>query len=283
MSNDKFSLRALQPSDSPALVKLISDFDGEMTTQFLVDAYTAMIFGSENRTMGVGVECVGTDGLVGLGTVRFSQVQFNGEILPLAFLDGLKVHKDFRGQGLGYQIASWRVQQAREALGDQCVIATGLLRSNSASRAVAHKWCREFIDSAFQPIFLPVRTRPPRPLDGMYVREIEPGEYTEFTVKQNAHYQNHNLYPPGDPPSIARALDVTAGGIKPYRFFAAVDIQRQSHRRGANLVPWSFEIGPLSQSLASSAPLEQSGAHSASRSHHPRRSSDRVLVRDGPT
>jgi hypothetical protein len=40
-------------------------------------------------------------------------VQYNGEILPHAFLDGLKVHKNFRGQGLGYQIANWRIQQAK--------------------------------------------------------------------------------------------------------------------------------------------------------------------------
>ena len=223
MSNHKFNLRALQPSDSPALVKLISDFDGDMVTQFQVDAYDALIFGTENRTVGVGVECAGVEGLVGLGTVRFSQVQFNDETLPLAFLDGLKVHKDFRGQGLGYRIASWRIQQAREAFGDRCVIATGLLRSNATSRGVARKWCREFIDAAYQPLFFPVRASPPKPLDGVCVREIKPGEDTEFVQKQNAYYHNYNLFPPGDAHSIARALDVTADGQKPYRFFAAVD------------------------------------------------------------
>ena len=223
MSTDKFILRPLQPSDSPALVRLISDFDGDMVTQFRVDAYAALIFGTENRTVGVGVECAGIEGLVGVGTVRFGQVQFNGEILPLAFLDGLKVRKDFRGQGLGYRIASWRIQQAREAFGERGVIATGLLRSNDASRGVARKWCREFIDAAYQPFFLPVRANPPKPLDGISVREIEPGEDAEFAQKQNAHYLNHNLFSPGEAHSIARARNVTADGQNPYRFFGAVD------------------------------------------------------------
>ena len=155
MSNEKFNLRALRPSDSPALIALITEFDGDMVTQFQVDAYSGLIFGTENQTMGVGVECAGIDGLIGLGTVRYNQVQFNGEILPLAFLDGLKVRKEFRGQGLGYQIASWRIQQARQTFGERCVIATGMLSSNAASRAVAKKWCREFIDSAYSPFFLP--------------------------------------------------------------------------------------------------------------------------------
>jgi hypothetical protein len=74
MTDNNFSLRELQPSDTPALVKLISSFDGDMTTQFQVDAYSALIFGTENMTLGVGVECAGVDGLVGMGTVRFSQV-----------------------------------------------------------------------------------------------------------------------------------------------------------------------------------------------------------------
>jgi GNAT superfamily N-acetyltransferase len=223
MTADKFTLRELQPSDSPALVKLIADFDGDMVTQFHVDAYTALIFGLENRTLGVAVECSGVEGLVGLGTVRFSQVQFNGESLPLAFLDGLKVRKEFRGQGLGYRIADWRVQQARESFGERCVIVTGMLRSNAASRAVARKWCREYIDVAFQPFFVPVCSHPPEPLDGICVRQIEPGEYTEFARRQNTYYQDYNLFPPCDVQSITRAMDVTVAGIKPYRFFAATD------------------------------------------------------------
>ncbi len=225
MTKDQFNLRPLQPSDTPSLVKLITEFDGDMTTQFLVDAYDALIYGTETRTLGVGVECSGVEGLVGLGTVRFSQVQFNGEILPMAFLDGLKVHKDFRGQGLGYRIAGWRIQQAREAFGEQCVIATGMVRSNDASRGVARKWCREFIDSAYQPMIRPMRTKPPRPLTGVQVREVPETKYAEFALKQNAYYQNHNLYPPASVESISGAKDVTVKGKKPYRFYAAVDNQ----------------------------------------------------------
>ncbi|HMD81532.1 MAG TPA: hypothetical protein VKE92_09520, partial [Anaerolineales bacterium] len=118
MSNYKFTLRELQPADSPALSKLINEFGGDLTTRFLVDPYLAIISGTEFRTRAVVVECAGYDGLVGMGTVRFSKVQYNNEVLPLAFLDGLKVQKEFRGNGLGYQIASWRIQKAREEFGD---------------------------------------------------------------------------------------------------------------------------------------------------------------------
>jgi GNAT superfamily N-acetyltransferase len=223
MPNNKFTLRALQPSDSPALVKLITEFDGDLTTRFQVDPYTAIISGTEYRTVGVAVECAGHDGIVGMGTVRFGKLRYNGDVLPFAFLDGLKVHQDFRGNGLGYQIARWRIQQAREAFGDQGVIATGMLYDNHASHAVANKWCREFVELAFETRLVPTLTRRPKPLAGIAVREIEVHEYQEFASKQNAFYNDHNLYPPCDAASIANALGVAADRKKPYRYFVAVD------------------------------------------------------------
>ncbi len=225
ISDYKFKLRAMQPSDSVSVANLITEFDGDMTTRFLLDAYTAITFGTEYQTSGVVVECDGYDGFVGMGTVRFNKVQYNGEILPHAFLDGLKVHKKFRGQGLGYQIANWRIQHAKETLGNKCVIATGMLQENLASYAVAKKWCREFVEPAFNVLIVPTRKQKPKNLTGVIVREIESHEYEEFSVKQNKFYNNYNLYPVSDESSIENALAVTVEGRKPYRFFVAVDVQ----------------------------------------------------------
>ena len=223
MSTQRFTLRELQPSDSPALVKLITEFDGDLTTHFLVDSYQAITAGTENRTRGVVVEATDYDGLIGMGTVRFSKVQYNGDVLPLAFLDGLKVQEDFRGNGLGYQIANWRVQKAKEEYGDDCVIGTGMLHDNHASHAVASKWCREFAESAIDALFVPTLARRPKSLAGINVRQIEPAEYGEFADKQNKFYSQHNLYPPSSPDSITNALSVSVEGKKPYRYFVAID------------------------------------------------------------
>lgn len=225
MSNSdyKFKLRAMQPSDSVSVAKLITEFDDGMTTKFLIDAYTAITFGTEYQTSGVVVECDGYDGFVGMGTVRYNKVQFNGEILPYAFLDGLKVHKNFRGQGLGYQIANWRIQQAKELYGNKCIIATGMLQENLASYAVAKKWCREFVEPAFDALIMPTRKQQPKPVAGILVREIEPNEYEEFSAKQNKFYKNYNLYPLSDASSITNARNISPGERKPYCYFVAVD------------------------------------------------------------
>jgi predicted N-acetyltransferase YhbS len=223
MTIQQFTLRELQPSDSAALVKLITEFDDDLTTRFLVDPYRAISGGTEDRTRGVVVECTGVDGLVGMGTVRFSRVQFNDEIFPLAFLDGLKVQKEFRGKGLGYRIASWRIQKAREEYGDRCVIGTGMLHDNHASHAVARKWCREFAESAVQVRLIPMLTRQPASQAGIQVRDIDAQGYEEFAQKQNTFYRRHNLYPPNSPDSIADALRISVDGKKPYRYIAAAD------------------------------------------------------------
>jgi predicted N-acetyltransferase YhbS len=223
MDEPKYNLRAMEPSDAPAVNRLITEFDGDLVTRFLVDPYQAIYFGTEYQTVGVVVECEGVDGLVGMGTVRFGEVQFNGERLPFAFLDGLKVKSEFRGHGLGYRIAQWRIQQAREAYGDDCVLATGMLYDNYASHAVAAKWCREFAESALHVLVLPTRSSPPSEPPGLTARELEPDEYEEFAANQNAFYRAYQLYSPSDTQSISRALGISVEGRRPYRYFAVID------------------------------------------------------------
>lgn len=223
MVTDNFSLRELHRSDSAALAKLITEFDGDLTTRFQVDPYAAIVSGTEFETTGVVVESPDFDGLIGMGTVRFGNAQFNGQVIPFAFLDGLKVKEDFRGLGLGYQIAEWRVQKARERLGENCLIATGMLYDNYASHGVASKWCNVFLEAASDVLIVPTRSNHPNPISGIDVREMDADEHEEFATRQNAYYRHHNLYPPSTPDSIAHALDVEVEGRKPYRYFVAVD------------------------------------------------------------
>lgn len=214
----------MQPSDSSAVVNLISDTDGDMTTRFSTDAFTAIVAGTEFRTIGVVAEHDGFDGIVGMGTVRFGETQYNGETLPFAFLDGLKVHKDLRRQGLGYQIADWRIQHARQIIGDHCIILTGMQKENLASYSVAKKWCTEFVHPAFEALVLPTRKQSPKALEGVTVRQIQPPDYPEFAAKQNKYYRNYNLFSLTSPSLIEKALAISIEEIKPYRFFVAQDV-----------------------------------------------------------
>ena len=73
MPTHTFRPRELRPSDSAAVSDLIADSGGDVTTHFLIDAYTAITAGTDERAIGVVAECSGYDGLVGMATARFGR------------------------------------------------------------------------------------------------------------------------------------------------------------------------------------------------------------------
>jgi predicted N-acetyltransferase YhbS len=222
MPGNNFTFREMQPADSRAVADLTGVSDGLLTTQFLMDAFLVLTEGSEHRTVGVVAEAEGYEGLVGMGTVRFGTALFNGRLLPFAGLDNLKVRQEFRGQGLGRQLAQWRVQRARAEFGGDGVIITGMLKDNHSSRAVASKWCREFVEP-FQIALAPVRARPPQAMVGITVRDAEAEEYDEFAARQNAFYQEYNGYSPADANQMADLVRKSPLNRPVYHFFVAVD------------------------------------------------------------
>jgi GNAT superfamily N-acetyltransferase len=146
--SQQFTLREMQPADGPALRQLMEN-DPEtpgmsITTRFLVDVYQAWM-ALKPDMIGVVAEAPGVDGLVGMATAAFEDIQFDGRVLPSAFLENLKVHHAYRGQGLGTKLAQWRVDRARERFGGEGVILTGTTTDNTASLATMKKWCKQFV------------------------------------------------------------------------------------------------------------------------------------------
>ncbi|MEO8076290.1 MAG: HD domain-containing protein, partial [Acidobacteriota bacterium] len=95
-----FTLRQMRPDDGPALRALMeNDLPStgmSLTTRFLVDPYQAWL-ALKPSMIGVVAEAPGVEGLVGTATVAFEDVQFDGRVLPSAFLENLKVHHAYRG------------------------------------------------------------------------------------------------------------------------------------------------------------------------------------------
>lgn len=191
----QFHLREMQPTDSKGISNLITEEGGMMTTHFVIDAYQAMVDYSDMRTLGVVAEAAGYDGLAGLATVRFGECQFNGRVMPFAFLDSLKVDEKFRKQGLGGQLAQWRIDRAREIYGADVLLISGTTTDNIASQNTMKKWCREFTDP-FAFSLVKTLSREPQSIAGVSVREATPEEYELIAQQQNNFYKDYNLYIP---------------------------------------------------------------------------------------
>ncbi|MEO8396864.1 MAG: GNAT family N-acetyltransferase, partial [Chloroflexota bacterium] len=217
-----FHLREMFPSDGAAAQQLM-ETDPEtaemsMTTVFRIDAYQAWRALKANM-IGVVAEAPGVEGLVGVATVAFTDIQFDGQVVPAAFLDNLKVRHDYRGQGLGTELVQWRIDRARERFGENCVIVSGTTSDNTLSQATMKKWISQFAGPL---ILMP---QPPRDSEaelpaGISVRAPHESELDAVAARSNQFYADYNLYAPLSASGLKALL---AGDVYHYRI--AVDAQ----------------------------------------------------------
>jgi GNAT superfamily N-acetyltransferase len=217
-----FTLREMQPSDGPALRALMENDPPStgmsVTTRFLVDPYQAW---KALKPSLIGVVAEASDGLVGTATIAFDDMQFDGRVLPSGFLENLKVHHAYRGQGLGTQLAQWRIDAARTRYGDDCVIVTGTTSDNVPSLATMKKWAKQFIG----PLMIvprPQRSHAPKPLSGVTIRPVEARDYAEIVDKSNRFFADYNLYTPLSAAKFDGLLN-TDTPHKVYQYRVAVD------------------------------------------------------------
>ncbi len=216
-----FLLRAMQPSDGPALQRLMENDPvvGPLasTTHFLVDAYRAWIT-LKPTLIGMVAEAPGFDGLAAAVTMALDDAQFDGRLLSGAYLENLKVDQAFRGQRLGARIVEAAAAEARQRIGDG-VIFTGMSADNAASIASMKSWSKQVV-GPLAVAARPTRSHPPRPLPGITVRAAEPRELAEIAEQSNRFYADYNLYPPQSAEKLSALL---AAAPAVYHYHIAVD------------------------------------------------------------
>ncbi len=201
----QFHLRDMKLEDSPAISALTQQGEGIMTTYFEIEAYRAMIEFAELDTVGVVAEVDGFDGLAGIATLRSGICQFNGALLPFVILDSLKVDERFRKQGLGTQLAQWRVAYASETFGEDVILLSGTSTDNIASQNTMKKWCKEFTDP-LQFSLLRTSSKMPKAKHGITIRDATPDEYDALAQAQNTFYKEYNLYTPISVESLTKNI-----------------------------------------------------------------------------
>ncbi|MEH0108880.1 GNAT family N-acetyltransferase [Tersicoccus sp. MR15.9] len=141
----------------------------------------------------VQVVAESTDGtLVGSAALSRGTCRFEGAMVPYALLHSLVVGPEHRRQGIGRALATWRLDRAGEALGEDGVVLANIQQGNAASSANAAGWATSTsARTVVAPV--PMRRRPPRGVDGVTLDEAEPGDLEAVAAGICAFSGSHNF------------------------------------------------------------------------------------------
>jgi GNAT superfamily N-acetyltransferase len=219
---EPFTLRPMTAADGEAVRHLMED-DPEsggmqVTARFVLDPVQAWRALKPDME---GVVAVAPDGrALGTATVSFEEVQYNGRVMPSAYLENLKVHHTARGQGIATALAQWRVGQAKARFGGgDGVILTTTSTDNVASLNTMKKWASQF----YSPLAVSIRpmlNKAPQPPTGLSARKTPPEEYARMAEASNRFYADYQLYAPM---SADRLHGLTGGAPDVYTYYAVYD------------------------------------------------------------
>lgn len=218
------TLRAWQDDDSKDIAALLSRTAETGVLQsipvFTVDYKEVQKVVAPSRVIVVAEAPDG--GIVGMAAVDFGNCQYEGDVVPFAYLNTLAVHPDFRKQGIAAQLAAWRVAKANERVGAHGVIYTTIQSGNEGSFRTAQKWATQRLDRMGVAI-APLRRRPPSPEAGITVREAAEADYEQIAAHQNRFYSDFNFYKPSTGIVVANRLRRTIAGKPMSAYFVAVN------------------------------------------------------------
>ena len=219
---DPFTLRPMTDADGEAVRHLMEDDPDsggmQITARFVLDPVQAWRALKPDMA---GVVAAAPDGCVlGTATVSFEDVQYNGRVIPSAYLENLKVHHSARGQGIATALAQWRVEQAKARFGGgDGVILTTTSTDNTASLNTMKKWASQFY-SPLTVSIRPILQHAPAPPDGLSLRKTPPEEYARVTDASNQFYADYQLYAPMSAERLHHLVD---GAPDVYAYYAVYD------------------------------------------------------------
>lgn len=204
-------LRPIVPDDGEALVQLaLSSPDTgqiQVSAVYHVDPYQIAL--AENpETVGIVAALQESGKVVGSSFVSFSRRMYDGELRDIAWLHSLQVHPDFRRQGIATSLAAWRVDCARERMGEEVIIGASIQKGNAGSFEVANTWYRSQAGEIRAGV-VGMRKQPPREIEGIRIRPAEKGEHEDIARNLNEFYGGYNFYTPQTADSLSEWLGNT--------------------------------------------------------------------------
>ena len=221
-----YTIRLMQPGDSPALLDL--EEKTVDTGRFgFSNSYNYDYFQIQQALrpdfVGIVAEASGYEGLVGVGLLSFGECQVEGQQMPYGYLGGLGVHLDYRRRGISTAITDRMMEIVRERYGEDFVVSAGIQAGNEGSLKANMKWANQLFSERTQAFIGKTDKKPPRQMVVVSVRMVKEAELEAAAAGQNHFYRDTNLYPPKTAAQLKTWLDKRPFGHQINRYYIAVD------------------------------------------------------------
>jgi len=217
---NKISYRLISSEDSPALEKLIAATSDSGSIGF-TDDYQADLL-TVHR--GLAEEWHGAiamrDGeIVGMvfGEVRW--VQFAGQVNPGVYISHLRVHPDYRQQGIARGLSDWALEYITDLLRSDAILY-GAIMAENVSLKLADQYGFHSTGT-IQGGIVPMRKRPPASIPDLNLRPAKKNELPRVAEGMNDFYREHNLWSPVSVETLTEFLRQEVAGVKPNQLYVA--------------------------------------------------------------
>jgi ribosomal protein S18 acetylase RimI-like enzyme len=216
--NVEFGFRPVEPDDSPALAGLVSSTPSSGSTGFTYDYLASALdvhkaFASNLH----GIVATANSSVIGMVLGDFCQIQWEGRVCEAAYVSNLRVHPDFRRQGVARGILSYGNRYAEKLLGADPVVYAAVPQGNvGLTLAQAHD-CQT--TGPIQGGIVPMLRSAPKSTTALEVRAVDQDDLAEVAHGMNQFYRKHNLWSPVTPSTLDDFQNTSVAGIRPNRLY----------------------------------------------------------------
>ncbi|MGD8402772.1 MAG: GNAT family N-acetyltransferase [Anaerolineales bacterium] len=160
------------------------------------------------------------DEIVGVvfGEVRW--VQYAGQEVPGVYISHLRVHPDYRRQGIARELSDWALEYITDLLRSDAVLY-GAIMAGNVSLSLADRYGFK-ATKIIQGGIVPMRKKPPPTVPALEVRLAERNELPAVAEGMNAFYREHDLWVPVNVDTLEDFLRQEVDEVKPNQLYVAV-------------------------------------------------------------
>jgi GNAT superfamily N-acetyltransferase len=218
---EEITYRLVKPRDSRALKNLIAataDSGGiGFTDDYQADLLAVHRGLAEEFHAAVAEQDEKIVGMV-FGEVRW--VRYAGRVVPGVYISHLRVHPDYRRQGIARGLSDWALEYITDLLRADTVLYGAIMDGNVSLKLADQYGFRS--TAPVQGGIVPMRKRPPAPVPDLEVRPANRSELPAIAEGLNAFYHEHDLWAPVNVDTLEEFLGRDVARVKPNQFYVAV-------------------------------------------------------------